>query len=95
MGAGREGAHTELRVRPRRWALGAVSEQDKEDQARGGCLWRSWPRKDVARRRNASGSCLASGSEGLRMGQPALGDTGAPAAEHIGCQEGTGGTETS
>ena len=57
--------------------------------------WRLWPTKDVARRRNAAGSCLASGSGGLRMGQPGPGDTESLRSEHIAMRAGTGGTETS
>jgi hypothetical protein len=57
--------------------------------------WRLWPMKDVARRRNAAGSCRASGSADLRMGQPGPGDTGSLRGEHIATRAGTGGTETS
>jgi hypothetical protein len=67
-------------------------------QAVEGARWMPWrwtPMKDVASRRNAAGSGLARRSAGLRMGQPTLGYARVPLTEHIGGEEGTGGTETS
>jgi hypothetical protein len=96
-GAGVAAAVVEAAAPVRRWRERLWASQ-RAGQGKQGAWWmprRSWPMKDVARRRNAPGSCPASGSGDVRMGQPVAGDTAAPQPEHIGLTEGTGGTETS
>jgi len=56
---------------------------------------RQVPKKDGANTEMPRGAVRRLRSEGLRMGEPLLRDGKRPAAESIGGQEGTEGTETS
>ena len=53
------------------------------------------PKKDGANTEMPRGAVRRLRSGDIRMGQPATCDEVAPTAEHIGSEEGTGGTETS
>ena len=57
--------------------------------------WRRKPKKGAASRDSPRGGAHGLRSGGARMGEPAGGSAPAPAAQSIGCEEATRGTETS
>ena len=63
-----------------------------------GVWWMPWHRKlmkDVASCDKPCGAASGLGSTDLRMGKPGTGHAVSPAPEHIGCEEGTRGNDTS
>src|SRR5215207_2791210 len=63
-----------------------------------GVWWMPWhrkPMKDVASCDKPCGAASGLGSTDLRMGKPGTGHAVSPAPEHIGCEEGTRGNDTS
>ena len=57
--------------------------------------WRRKPKKGAASRDSPGGGAHGLRSQGARMGEPGGGSAPPPAAESIGCEEATRGTETS
>ena len=57
--------------------------------------WRRKPKKGAASRDSPRGGAHGLRSGGARMGEPDGGHAPSPAAQHIGCEEATRGTETS